>query len=243
VIRIGTPVRPAGYDDTNLEGDSPATLAAAIDRLHSTIAGTPSPAVIVASSDAPEYAMPAAAWAAKSGTPVLWATRDELPAATRAAIVAHRRPRIYVLGPPSVVAEPVLRRLERLGSVRRIDGRDPVSSAIAFARFSDGAFGWNVVDPGHGLIFASPSRPADAAAAAPLSAAGKYGPLLVIPDGTALPPALRDYLLDIQPGYDRDPVRGVYNHGWLMGDETAISVDVQSQIDALLEIQPVNQSS
>jgi hypothetical protein len=34
-------------------------------------------------------------------------------------------------------------------------------------------------------------------------------------------------------------VRGVYNHGWLVGDESAISADVQSRIDALLEIQPV----
>ena len=35
-------------------------------------------------------------------------------------------------------------------------------------------------------------------------------------------------------------MRGVYNHGWLMGDESAISVDIQSRIDALLEIQPVD---
>ena len=34
-------------------------------------------------------------------------------------------------------------------------------------------------------------------------------------------------------------MRGVYNHGWVVGDESAISVDVQSRIDALLEIQPV----
>ena len=49
----------------------------------------------------------------------------------------------------------------------------------------------------------------------------------------------QDYLLDIQPGYDDDPVRGVYNHGWSIGDEQAISIDVQSRIDTLLEIQPV----
>ena len=57
-------------------------------------------------------------------------------------------------------------------------GADPVANAIAFARFSDGSFGWNVVDPGHGLVFATTQRPLDAAAAAPLSASGTYGPLL-----------------------------------------------------------------
>jgi hypothetical protein len=50
---------------------------------------------------------------------------------------------------------------------------------------------------------------------------------------------LHDYLLDIQPGYTRDPVRGVYNHGWIIGDQSAVSVAAQSQIDSLLEIKKV----
>ena len=63
------------------------------------------------------------------------------------------------------------------------------------------------------------------------------------PAPDALPAPLQDYLLDIQPGYDTDPVRGVYNHGWMIGDESAISVDVQARIDALLEIQPVDRDA
>ena len=55
-----------------------------------------------------------------------------------------------------------------------------------------------------------------------------------------LPAPLQDYLLDIQPGYDPDPVRGVYNHGWIIGDESAIAAAVQARIDTLLEIQPVD---
>jgi hypothetical protein len=51
------------------------------------------------------------------------------------------------------------------------------------------------------------------------------------------------FLLDIQPGYEDDPVRGVYNHAWLIGDEQAITLDAQSRIDALLEISPVNDES
>ena len=113
------------------------------------------------------------------------------------------------------------------------------TSAIAFARYSDGAFGWRVVDPGHGLSFASTRRPLDAVAAAPLAAAGSYGPLLVVERPAPLPRALQEYLLDIQPGYTDDPVRGVYNHGWVIGDEQAISIPSQAQIDQLLEIAPV----
>ena len=50
---------------------------------------------------------------------------------------------------------------------------------------------------------------------------------------------MSNYLLDIQPGYDKDPVRGVYNHGWIIGDVSAISVPAQSRIDSLLEIVPI----
>ncbi len=239
VIRIGTPAEADGFEDTNIEGDSPAALARGIDRLQANAAGDPSEAVIVASEEDAAYAMPAAAWAAKSGDPVLWTARDELPEATREAIVAHGRPRIYVLGPEEAVSAAVEEELAGLGEVRRVAGEDPVRSAIAFARYSDGDFGWNLTDPGHGLVFASPDRPADAAAGAAFATAGQYGPLLLIPDPRALPSAVRDYLLDIQPGYETDPARGVYNHGWLMGDESAMSLDVQARIDSLLEIQRV----
>jgi hypothetical protein len=182
--------------------------------------------------------MPAAGWAAKSGQPVLWTTKDSLPPETREAIRAHERPRIYVLGPEEAVAAGVVSELEKLGPTKRISGPDPVSSAIAFARYSDGAFGWNVVDPGHGLVFVNAERTLDA-----FSGAGQFGPVLLVDDAAALPVPVQEYLLDIQPGYDEDPVRGVYNHGWLMGDEAAISADVQSRIDALLEIQPVDTES
>jgi hypothetical protein len=240
VLRIGRTAPAEGFRTTDVLGADHAALAQAIDRLHGEAAGRPSRAVIVASSEQPGYAMPAAGWAAKSGTPVLWVTRDAVPAATRAAIVAHERPRIYVLAPETAVSDEVLAQLGELGDASRVGDRDPIVNAIDFARFSDGTFGWNVVDPGHGLVFASTQRPQDAAAAAALSASGSYGPLLLLTEPNVLPPALQDFLLDIQPGYDEDPVRGVYNHGWLIGDESAVTVDVQARIDTLLEIAPVD---
>jgi hypothetical protein len=239
VVRVGGAAEASGYKTTPVEGADHAALAQAIDRLAIAAAGKPSDAVVVASEEQAGFAMPAAGWAAKSGQPVLWVTRDGIPAATRAAITAHKRPRIYVLGPESAISQDVVDQLDELGNARRVDGADPVVNAIEFARFSDGSSGWNVVDPGHGLVFMTTQRPLDAAAAAPLSASGKYGPQLLVTAGNALPAPLQDYLLDIQPGYDEDPVRGVYNHGWIIGDETAVSVDVQARIDSLLEIQPV----
>ncbi len=241
VIRIGDAAEPENRKVTDVEGGSATSLAKAIDRLQISAAGDPTDAVLVAPADSAEFAMPAAGWAAKSGQPVLWTTKDSLPPETREAIQAHKKPRIYVLGPEAAIAESVVRELEKLGPTKRVSGPDPVTNAIAFARYNDGGrFGWNVVDPGHGLVFANVSRPLDAVAGAAFSGSGQYGPVLLVSDATGLPNEVQDYLLDIQPGYDEDPVRGVYNHGWLMGDETAVSADVQSRIDALLEIQPVD---
>src|SRR5438067_2247022 len=81
--------------------------------------------------------------------------------------------------------------------------------------------------------------PLDAAAAAPLSASGDWGPLLVTSGGGQVPDPLRTYLLDLKPGYIDDPTRAVYNHVWLIGDQSAISVAFQAQIDDLAEVAKV----
>jgi ell wall binding domain 2 (CWB2) len=244
VIRVGDAPAPGGYRTASIAGRDPVALAAAIDRFASAAAGTPSRDVVVASADVPAYAMPAAAWAAKSGDPILFVHRNTIPGPTFAALQSHRKPRIFVLGPAAAVGPAVLRTLRSVGTVTRVAGAEPVTNAIAFARFADGPFGWGIAAPGHGVVLANARRPLDAAVAAPLSASGTYGPLLLVDDARTLPLKVGEYLLDIQPGYSRehDPVQGVYNHGWLIGDAGAISVPVQARIDRLLEISPIDQS-
>lgn len=242
IVRVGDAPAPAGYRSTSVPGNDPVALAVALDQLQSAALGHASRSVVVASADEAPYAMPAAGWAAKSGDPILFVHRDTIPGATFAALQTHHKPRIYLLGPATVIGPKVERALRSSGSVTRIGGPDPVANALAFARFRDGVFGWGVVDPGHGLVFANAHRTLDAAAAAPLSASGMYGPLLLVDDAATLPLPVGRFLLDIQPGYTQDPVRAVYNHGWLIGDETAISLPVQSRIDRLLEIAPIDTS-
>ena len=87
------------------------------------------------------------------------------------------------------------------------------------------------------------NQPLDAAGASPLSVSGSYGPLLLLASPIGLDGAVGQFLLDIQPGYTRDPVRGVYNHGWIVGDEAAMPVAVQARIDSLLEITAVENAS
>jgi hypothetical protein len=144
---------------------------------------------------------------------------------------------VYVLGPSSAISSGVVREIAKISKqVKRVSGEDPVANALALARYRDGSFGWNINDPGHGFVLARDDSPADAAAAAPLSASGTWGPLLLTDDAAKLPAALRNYLLDVKPGYTTDPTRAFYNHVWVIGDGDAISVDQQAEVNELAEL-------
>lgn len=237
LLRIGDVQAPSGMRTVDVSGGSAAEIAAAVDRLRARLADEDPDHVVIASSQDPGYAMPVAAWAARSGDPVLFVERDAVPEPTTRALERHEDLPAFVLGPETAVSDDVVEEIEETASrVQRIAGDSPAASAVAFARFREGAFGWGLTDPGHGLVIANASRPLDAAAAAPLSAAGKWGPLLVSERSTEMPPALRGFLLDIKPGYRADPTRAFYNHAWLIGDSSALSVSFQAEVDDLLEL-------
>ena len=237
VYAIGDVAAAPGFQTDRVEGDSPSELADEVDKLRQRLLKADPEHIVIASQDEPEFAMPAASWAARSGDPVLFVKRDEVPAATKAALARHRGTPIYVLGGPTVISDKVLRELERTSAgVERVGFDDPVQNAIEFARYTDSTFGWNINDPGHGLVLANTENPLDAAAAATLSASGKWGPLLVTDVARILPAELSSFLLDIKPGYDDDPTRAVYNHIWLIGDAQAIGASVQAELDELAEV-------
>ncbi len=243
------------------QADAAAALAARVERLVASARGGPLHRVIVIGADGPRaLAMPAAGLAAETGTPILAVDAAGIPPATRRVLVGLRRPVIYAIGPPAAVSSAVLAKLTRFGTVRRVDGGpgatsaaaasgaaggasgatgEAVANAIAVARYSDGSFGWGIEEPGHGLVFANASRPLDAPAAAPLSGSGDFGPLLLLEAPNEVPSALAGYLSDIQPSYpEYQPARGFYNHGWLIGDEQALTARTQAELDAMLETSP-----
>jgi hypothetical protein len=235
------PGPPKGLKAARIKGSDPYTLAVAVDKFSSVAKGKPSGDVIVASGEQPEYALPAAAWSARSGDPVLLTKKDSLPAPTVEALKQHEKPHIYVLGPESVIGTDVEKELGKLGKVTRIQGENPVDNAIAFARFKKGAFGWGAVVPGQNLTIANTSRPGDAAAAAGLAANGIFAPLLLT-DDAELPRNLESYLLDIQPGFENgDPSQGVYNHVWILGGADTLSPESQDRVDAAAALVPVDE--
>lgn len=234
---IGAAATPDGIKATKVKGGSPAALAAAIAALREKLSGSPPDHIVLASEEGAGFAMPAAAWAARSGDPVLFSGSKKLPAATAAALKRHAKVPVYVLGPSSAISSDVFREVAEIDQrVRRVSGEDPVENAIALARYAGGGFGWNVNDPGHGFVIARDDSPLDAAVAAPLSASGTWGPLLLSDDADTLPKPLREYLLDVKPGYTTDPTRAFYNHVWVIGDQEAIDVKQQAEIDQLAEL-------
>jgi hypothetical protein len=240
VIELGTSATSSGYSTRSLSGGDPATLAVAIERTASILRKhAPHELIVTAADGPPAMTMPAAGLAAQTAAPILFVEHSGIPRATATELRRLGSSSIYVVGPSSVVSASVARELERFGKVTRIAGTTPASNAVAVARFTDGAFGWGVVEPGHGLVFANAARPLDGPAAAPLSATGDYGPLLLLESPDQVPAALGGYLSDLQPGSPPSgPVHGVYNHGWVIGDTSAVSARTQASLDARLEIAP-----
>ncbi|HET9105527.1 MAG TPA: cell wall-binding repeat-containing protein [Solirubrobacteraceae bacterium] len=253
VIRIGSVAHPPGLRSAAVNGSNPYDLAAGIDRFVSAAAGKASSAVVVASASSPAYAMPAAGWAAESGDPILFVGAAGVPAATRQALESHQNPHIYVLGPPSVISNATLAALRRYGKVKRVGATGPAANSVAFAEYRDppcpygqpcahvpGSFGWALRSPGHGYVLLNADQPLAAAAAAALSGSGSYGPDLVLEGSDALAKPILDYFLNYAtPGYTQEgPTAAVYNHGWLIGDQSQISLSVQAEVDNLLEAVP-----
>jgi hypothetical protein len=240
IIRIGDgAAQIPGYRTAIIPGSDTYEVAAGIDRFFSVARAKPTGDVVVTTAEQPGFAMPAAAWAARSGDSVLFVKRNVIPPFTRSALRRHSHPNIYVVGPPSVISSKVASALGKFGSVHRIDGLTPVQNSIAFTRYNHRGFGWGITTPGQNFTLANVSRPADAAASAPLATAGVFAPLLLTDRSDPLPSSLQNYFLDVQPGFQSNPNSGVFNHVWILGDDKTVSVAAQGRLDTITELVPV----
>lgn len=246
-ICIASAACPTGYRTIRIEAASPYALAARIAGLVGTLRHGAAAGIVVSVSAPKALSMPAAGLAAESGAPILLVDAKQVPSATAAAISRLRLRTLYAVGPEAAIGQATSAALERQAEVKRLGKDGVVANAIAVAAYTDGAFGWGVQEPGHGLVFARASSPFDAPAAAPLAAGADFGPLLLLTSRTGIPLPLRRYLGDIQPSYgatpESAPVREVYNRGWLIGDEGSISIETQAELDDLLRIVPRSEAA
>lgn len=240
VGEVAVPERPG--QGLPIDSGDPAATAAQIATLRDRLFGEPPEHVVVAPGSSPEFAMPAAAWAARSGDPVLFSDAKKLPPVTAKALEGHPKIPVFVLGPSAAISNDVVKEIEKIAKrVERVAGKTPAANALALARYDQGSFGWNVNDPGHGFVLVRSDSPADAAAAAPLSASGTWGPLLLTEAADRLPADVRSYFLDVKPGYTTDPTRAFYNHVWVIGDQDAIGVEQQAEVNELAELAKIGE--
>ncbi len=246
VFAVGKVAPPSDFEVKKVGGSEPAKLAANVAELKARILSGPPAAFVIVSSEDPEFASPAATWAARSGDVVLFTGTDEVPQETIDVLKdkANADVPIFVLGPPETVSADALERIDKAGGfVERVSGSDPVTNALEMVRYSSGSFGWNLNDPGHGYTIARADRPMDAIAATALSTGGTWPALLLTDSASTLPQPVADYLLDVKPGYDTNPTAAVFSHVWIIGDETLVDIDQQAVIDDAVELTPVETSN
>jgi hypothetical protein len=232
----------AGVPNETLGGD-PATLAAQIDAR--TDASRRSRAVMVVAADAePAWAMPAAAYAARTGTSILFVNGGVAPPATYEALARRARSAaMYLLGPTRAFPDTLVAALEPYGRVHRVGGDDPVEAAVAFAelRDDDEAFGWG--HDGRGAqrrasattLLVSWDRWQDAIAAAHLARRGRSGPILFTGAGR-LPGVVDIHLWRERPVFALTPAEGPFNSVWVVGSFARIGYGVQAWADYSQEI-------
>jgi hypothetical protein len=189
--------------------------------------------VVVVSSQARDYALPAAAWSAYSGDTVAFVTRSGVPAETRQMLVQRRKlrlekPAIYVIAPPKVIPGGVAKQLSAYGRVKRVAGDTPAATAIALARYKDRntGFGWGLDAGPANVSLVNVKDWGNAFGALAFAAAGPRAPLLLTDGPAALPPVVVRYLRTLR---NRSP-----NQGFVFGDAASIGPGEFAQLDEVL---------
>jgi hypothetical protein len=227
-------------------GNDAAQIAATVDERLAQGSGNLSANVIVVSSDSAfQFAMPAAAYAARTGTPILFVGKDNVPPATIAALQKrNNQARIFVLGSSEIVSSNIFDQLKQFGAANRIEGGDFYTLAVRFAEFRDNNadFGWGRTGRNSrrfsptNTILVNPARWQDAIAAAHLAARGKTGALLFT-DKDNLPAVVDNYLWRQRPYFSNTPAEGPFNHVWVVGSFDKISYGTQAWADYSQEIE------
>lgn len=232
--------------EEGITGEDPASIAAAIDERRANLIGSFSSNVIIVSADADyRWALPAGAYAARTGTPILFVTKDGIPPPTASALDRRKgQSHIFVLGPTAAVVRNVYDQLKRYGSVTRIEGRNSFDNAVRFAEFRNSATGFGWGHDGHGSrqwsvtnsILVNGDRWQDGLLAAHLTRRGKSGALLFT-ERDRLPAVVDNYLWRQRPIFANTPAEGPFNHIWVVGSFDRISYGTQAWADYSQEIE------
>lgn len=217
----GDEVGPAGDLDFSVERlsgtDRYATAAALSRRFFSP--GVPV-VLVVTGTNFPD-GLSAGPVGDQLGGPVLFATRDRLPEATRAEVARLKPGRILVVGGTSVISETVRAQLARLstGGATRVEGSDRfATSALLSARAFPGGASIAYVATGRNFP--------DALAGG--AAAGVQGAPMLLTDRTRLPGPIKAELTRLDP--DRI---------MLLGGTSSVSSGVATELGRIATVERI----
>jgi hypothetical protein len=186
--------------------------------------------ILVVSSQARDYALPAAAWSAYSGDTVVFVSRDSIPEASRRVLAQREKlrlekPTMYVIGPSKVVSDGLLSELAAYGPVKRVAGDSPAATSVALARYKDDktGFGWGLTTGPASVALVNARDWGNAFGALALASSGPQAPLLLTDSDAKLPAGVAAYLRQL-----RDP-NG--SQAFVLGDEDSIGAGELAQVD------------
>ncbi len=198
-------------------------------------------AVLLVSADDFGTGLPAAAWTAHEGDPLLYVRRQGVPTPTLAFLREHPSVHAVLLGGPGLIAPAVERQLAEVlqGGVWRVPGPDASTLSVHFARFHAPVaevLGWarHLPDDGHAFTFVNRRAWQDAVAGAAFSHLTKHTPMLVLPDARSIPALVARYLRPVNPGPFRVQPAPPFMHGYVIGPAEHGSVDAQLELERLL---------
>jgi hypothetical protein len=227
---------------------NPVEFAEVLDEYISVLESNHRQIVFIASTDALEYAYPAANWNAHMGDGFAYVTPEGVPDETRR--ILERRwpyyPYIYVFAPSSVVDNETMAELSQYGHVQRIPGSTPQEMAVRWAGYKDSghrtswlvgyrprSVGWGYAEPGHNLLLASPEDWRVVVPSGVLSHMGKHGFLILTEPNGELPDAAQSYLQVIKPE-PIYPSQQVFNFAWILG--RGVSNETVRDLDDFLRV-------
>jgi hypothetical protein len=201
--------------------------------------------VVIGSTDAYQYLLPATHWVSHMATGLFWVTKTSVPQATIDALKRRNgQARIYLFGGPDQISSAVAKQLGQYGSVIRVTNDDyvaynappvdtPEDTAIAFSKMWDsaGEMGWKITGPGHGFTLVNINDWPAAVASAPLSHLGFHAPLLFTDSATTLPVNVDAYFKSVEPTFLTSPADGPYNMTYTLGSWDQISWSQELQVE------------
>jgi hypothetical protein len=206
--------------------------------------------VMIGSTSAYKYILPATHWVAHMASGLLWVNQNSVPSATIDAL--KRRggtANIYLWGGPQQISAKVADQLSRYGRVVRISNNDNVAfnanptdtapdTAISFSKMWDpmGMVGWKITGPGHGFTLVNENDWQGAVASAPLSHLGFHAPLLMTTNANTLPSQLDAYYKSVAPTYTETPADGPYNMTYVIGSWKQVTWPEQAHVDYISEM-------